>query len=88
MTRTELATANEILESAADSAGNSADRLADLASQLDRLAEADRGPDHGRLARIQTALNEIQQEVDDETAATIGDARTEISEYRETVDGV
>ncbi|WP_181686914.1 DUF7553 family protein [Halorhabdus salina] len=88
MTRTELKTASEILESAADSAGDNADRLADLADQLDQLAEADRGPDHGRMARIQTALDEIQQETDDETAATIEDARTEISDYRATVDGV
>jgi len=88
MTRTELATASDTLESAVDSAGDNADRLADLAGQLDQLAEAERGPDHGRMARIQTALNEIQEAVDDETAATIQDARTEISEYRSTVDGV
>jgi chromosome segregation ATPase len=88
MTRTELETASERLDSAADSAETNADRLADLADQLDQLAGADRGPDHGRLARIQTALDEIQQEVDDETAATIEDARTEVREYRATVDGV
>lgn len=88
MTRTELATASELLDSAADSTETNADRLADLAAQLDQLAEADRGPDHGRMARIQTALDEIQQEVDDETAATIEDARAEIRDYRATVDGV
>ncbi|WP_136688566.1 DUF7553 family protein [Halorhabdus amylolytica] len=88
MTRTELASASDSLTTAADSTDTNADRLADLAGQLDQLAEADRGPDHGRLARIQTALDEIQEEVDDETAATIQDARTEISEYRATVDGV
>lgn len=88
MTRTELATASEILESATDSTETNADRLTDLAAQLDQLAEADRGPNHGRMARIQTALDEIQKETDDETAATIEDARTEISDYRATVDGV
>ncbi|QGN06075.1 hypothetical protein Hrd1104_01380 [Halorhabdus sp. CBA1104] len=88
MTRTKLETASERLDSAADSAETNADRLADLAAQLDQLAEADRGPDHGRMARIQTALDEIQQETADETAATIEDARTAISEYRATVDGV
>ncbi|WEL18334.1 Uncharacterized protein SVXHr_2179 [Halorhabdus sp. SVX81] len=88
MTRTELATASDKLESAVDSAGDNTDRLADLAGQLDQLADAERGPDHGRMARIQTALDEIQQDVDDETAATIEDARTEISNYRATVDGV
>jgi len=86
MTRTELAAAGDSLGTAADSTDS--DRLADLADQLDRLAEADRGPDHGRLARIQTALAEIQPDVDDETAAIIQDARTAISDYRETVDGV
>ena len=88
MTRTELAEASERLETAADSAGANSDRLTDLADQLDQLAEADRGPDHGRMARIQTALDEIQQETDDDTAATIEDARAKISEYRATVDGV
>ncbi|CCQ34223.1 hypothetical protein HLRTI_000671 [Halorhabdus tiamatea SARL4B] len=88
MTRTELAAASDTLESAADSAGANADRLADFAGQLAQLAEAERGPDHGRMARIQTGLDEIQQEVDDGTAATIQDARTAISNYRETVDGV
>jgi len=88
MTRTKLATASETLETAAENTDTNGDRLADLAGQLEKLTEADRGPDHGRLARIQTALDEIQQEVDDETAATIEDARTEISDYRATVDGV
>lgn len=89
MTREELATASDLLESAADSAsGDAADRLTDVAGQLDRLSTADRGPDHGRLARIQNTLGEVKGDVDDATVATIEDALEEIVAYRETVDGI
>jgi len=88
MTRTELATASERLQTAAERAETNADRLADLATQLARLAEADRGPDHGQLARIQTTLNDIASDADEAVTSLIANARGDISKYRETVEGV
>jgi tRNA A22 N-methylase len=87
MVRTELAEASELLASV-DASGEAAERLEDIAGQLDRLSTADRGPDHGRLARIQTALGEIQTDVDDEAAATIDGALEQVVAYRETVEGI
>jgi len=86
MTREELARASELLESAASDSGN--DRLADLADQLSGLATADRGPDHGRLARIQSALNDLQSGDGAAVAETIDEADDAINEYRSDLEGV
>ncbi len=90
MTRAELTRASERLESAADATTNNsaAERLRDLAGQLDRLADSSHGPDHGRMARIQTALGDLQDDVASEVAATIEAADDDIAAYRETVEGV
>lgn len=90
MTRQEIARAGELLQQAGAETAATAerDRLTDLASQLDGLATGDRGPDHGRIARIQAALDEIQPAVEDEPAVTIENARDELISYRETLDGV
>jgi hypothetical protein len=90
MTREELATASDLLESAAESTDDTdiADRLGDLADQLDTLAERERAPDHGRLARIENALGELREDADEATVATIDDAEDEIVAFRETIEGV
>jgi len=90
MTREELATASDLLESAAESTDDAeiADRLGDLADQLDTLAERERAPDHGRLARIENALGELREDADEATVATIDDAEDEIVAFRETIEGV
>jgi hypothetical protein len=89
MTRDNLADASERLASAAQSTdGDAADRLQSLSDQLDTLAERDRGPDHGRLARIESGLDEIQADASDDVAATIEDALDSIRAYRETIEGV
>ena len=90
MTREELATASDLLESAAqDTASEDArDRLSDLADQLDRLSTADRGPDHGRLARIQSALADLEDGDGADVAATLEDADDQINEYRSDLEGV
>lgn len=90
MTREELARAGELLASAAESATNDDDseRLADLADQVDHLSEADEGPDHGRLARIQNALHDLEDSVDDDVAETIDEAHEHVKEYRSGVPGV
>lgn len=90
MVRSELQDASERLESAAASCGDdeASERLIGLAEQLEGLATAERGPDHGRLARIQSALSEIEADVDDDTRAEIDEADDRIDEFRETLEGV
>lgn len=87
MTRSELATAADLLRDAASNAAD-ADRLGDIADQLDTLAERDQGPDHGRLARIQSGLGDVQANASDDVAATIEQALDEIRSFRETIEGV
>jgi hypothetical protein len=90
MTRETLATASDRLESAADTTTeeDAAERLRDLAGQLDDLAERERGPDHGRLARIENALGDLQETVGDEAATEIEAAHDAVIGFRETVEGV
>ncbi|MFB6178810.1 MAG: hypothetical protein ABEI77_03685 [Halorientalis sp.] len=89
MVREQLQTAAEHLRTARESADDeAAGRLDDLATKLDSLATDDRGPDHGSMARIQNALNDIKAEADEAVVAAIDDAKDAISDYRSTVDGV
>lgn len=89
MTRDALRTASEHLESAADdTSGDAAERLADLADQLAALSTADRGPDHGRLARIQSALNDLSSGNAAAVANSIEAANDAINEFRSDLDGV
>ena len=86
--RENLATASDLLASAADDAGDHAGRLRELSDQLGSLADQDRDVDHGRLARIQSGLDEIQPDLDDDAAATLDEANDEINAFRETIEGV
>ncbi len=86
--REHLATASDLLASAADDASDHADRLRELSDQLGSLAEGDRDVDHGRLARIQSGLDEIQPDLDDDAAAPLDEANDEINAFRETIEGV
>jgi hypothetical protein len=90
MTREELATASDLLESAAADTDNAdaSERLGELSDQLEGLSTADRGPDHGRLARIQSALNELQSGDGADVADAIDDADDAINEYRSDLEGV
>jgi hypothetical protein len=89
MVREQLQTAAQHLETATDSVdGDAADRLTELTEKLDSLATADRGPDHGSMARIQNALNDLKDDVGSEAVAAIDDAKDAISDYRSTVEGV
>ncbi|WP_302081409.1 DUF7553 family protein [Salinibaculum rarum] len=88
MTRENLATASDLIATAADGSNDASDRLESLADQLETLADRDRGPDHGRLARIESGLDEIQADASDDVAATIEEALDAIRAYRETVEGV
>ena len=90
MSREELTKASTHLESAAEGAtgDGASDRLTELAGQLDSLASRAQKPDHGRLARIESALDEIQAEESDAVAAAIEEALDEIHSFRETLEGV
>jgi len=90
MAREALATAGNLLESAAEDTENddAGERLGELAGQLERLSTADRGPDHGRLARIQSALNDLQSGDGADVAETIDEADDAINEYRSHLEGV
>jgi hypothetical protein len=90
MTRQELARAAEELAEAADRAEQSGcvNRLADISDQLERLATADEGPDHGRLARIQASLHDLRDEVGDGPNSRIEAADEAITDYREELEGV
>ncbi|MFB6298091.1 MAG: hypothetical protein ABEH56_06190 [Salinirussus sp.] len=81
-----LASASDLVAEAGEAADN--DRLVDLAEQLDSLARGERHADHGRLARIQSGLDEEQATVDDDVAVTIEEALDAIDAHRETLDGV
>lgn len=90
MTREELATAGDLLESAAETtdSDDGRKRLTDLAEQLDTLSTDERGPDHGRLARIQSALNDLSSGDAADVAGTIDEADEYINEYRTDLKGV
>lgn len=89
MVRDQLQTAAQHLRTATESAdGDAAERLTELAEKLDSLATADRGPDHGGMARIQNALNDLKDDVGSEAVSAIDDAKDAISDYRSTVEGV
>mgnify|MGYP000050092895 CR=1 FL=1 len=90
MTRSELATAAARLDAAGDATDDdaAADRLGDVAAQLRDLAEADRDPDHGRLARIESKLHDVEDEVGTSAATEIDEAFASIRSFRETLEGV
>jgi len=87
---------DELADAAADLAAASGacesedagERLEGLEAQLSGLAESERGADHGRLARIQRALDELEAELEGEALEAIRAADERIDDYRETVDGV
>lgn len=87
MTRENLASARDTLESAAEETSDDdvTDQLESQADQLDTLATRDRGPDHGRLARIENALHDLE---DSDVGDQVEAAHESVVAFRETVDGV
>lgn len=89
MVREQLQTAADNLATATEAADSeTADRLGDLSEQLETLAARDSTPDHGRLARIQNALNDIRTDASEDVVAAIDDADEAINAFRETIEGV
>ena len=89
MARTALVGASDALRAAAERA--SADRgrqLTDTADTLSMLATRQPGPDHGRLARLEYTLRELQEAANPEAVDHIDDALGHIKAYRKTVEGV
>ena len=88
MARPQLETAAADLRTASDAtSGDASDRLTELADQLADLATGESGPDHGRLARIQSALADLGDEVGEAAGDAIDDANDAINAYRETIEG-
>ncbi|PSP83368.1 hypothetical protein BRC83_07150 [Halobacteriales archaeon QS_1_68_17] len=90
MVREQLQDAADSVRAASDAAADpeTSERLSGLADQLETLATADRSPDHGRLARIQNAFDEVESSVNEETVEHIEQARFHVSAFRETIEGV
>jgi len=90
MSHEELATASEYLRNALELVDDEdlRERIESHAGQLADLAERDRGPDHGRLARHMTALGEIGDALDGEAADHVDAAYDQLKEYRKGVEGV
>lgn len=90
MSKAQLTQASETLRTASEAVDDEAarERLTDQADQLARLADSERGPDHGRLARHEHALEEIKALLGPEHEGQIDEALDEIRAYRGTVEGV
>jgi hypothetical protein len=89
MSRERLSDASELLRRAAEGSDDaSAERLRGFADRVDRMATADRDPDHGKLASVLLKLDEIAAGLDEEQAETVQAAREKITAFRETVPGV
>lgn len=89
MARDELRRASEHLQTAAsETSDGQRERLEDIAGQLESLAEAEHGPDHGRLARFENALLEITEGAEDAVVDEVTAAHEELKEYRAGVEGV
>jgi len=89
MTHSDLVTASEHLERASELADESrTERLRDQAATMQRLAEADRGADHGRLARHEHKLRSLADGADENVVEEVETALSAIRSFRETVEGV
>lgn len=51
------------------------------------MADADRGPDHGRLDRLTHTLREVDGELSGEQSEGVRTALEHVRSYRETVEG-
>ena len=90
MVRDELETAAEALRNAADEAeaDETRERLETQAEQFETLSNADRGPDHGRLARHEHILRSIAGGEGGAVAEHVDEALYAIHDFRGTLEGV
>lgn len=88
MSQEKLREASQVLRDASESTeGEVRERLQSGADALADLADAERGPDHGQVARHQQKLREIAEAASD-VEDSIDRANALLNEYRETVEGV
>ena len=85
-----LKQASELLRDAAAAVADPdiEERIYDQSRKLADAAAADRGPDHGQLARHQNALREIIEAAEGEASDLVAEALEQVKEYRSGVDGV
>lgn len=89
MVREKLSEASDNLrEAAIEAKAEFEERLYERSDELANLAAADEGPDHGRLARITHALDDLAEDVEDDARDAVERAKEKVKEYRENVDGV
>ncbi|MFC7078753.1 DUF7553 family protein [Halorussus caseinilyticus] len=88
--RSELRTAAEKLHEAREGTdhADAAERLETYAEQVETMADADRGPDHGRLARLEHNLHDVQSDLDADATEAVKSALEHAQAYRSTVEGV
>ncbi len=84
----ELADASGALREASELADQHRERLYERSNALAELAAGDAQVDHGRLARETTKLHDIQEDLADEPATLVDEARELIATYREDLEGV
>jgi len=90
VTREELAAASNALQQAAIAVDDEdlEARIYDQSQQFAKLATAERGPDHGRLARHENALHELADLTSGEAREQIEAALEHAQTYREGVEGI
>lgn len=90
MTREELERASEALRRAGEAAedADARRRLHEQSDHMARLATAEQGPDHGRLARHERAIDGAADGAGDAVAEHAEAALSAIHDYRETLEGV
>jgi len=89
MSGEQLRRASQHLQAAAEVAdGDVRERLHEQSDHVARLAERDRGPDHGRLARHERTIDNIADSAGEAVATHVEDALESIHAYRETIEGV
>jgi hypothetical protein len=90
MANDELQRASDLLREAAEAVADAdlEERIYEQSRQLAEQAAAERGPDHGRLARHQNALHEVIDATEGEVADLVERALDSVKEYRSGVEGV
>jgi len=90
MSREDLTRAADLLHEASAEMEDEplAERTSGVAEQLERFANADHGPDHGRIARMENTLREIAADTEGDVRTTVEEAHEHLSAYRSTVQGV
>lgn len=68
--------------------GDANERLREQADELAELADRDRGPDHGRLARHERAIEDAAGDAGEAATEHVESALDSVHAYRETVEGV